>query len=118
MEEDQKPVQTVEKPAKKSVAKATKSDCNKYNQQLLKQTLTEVGEVKLMLRTIFAGLKGSFNFDQSLVERVACTDMWTGKSCSCCLSASYLHFLVTNCHCLRVTILKKKKESFPSSLPF
>ncbi len=27
-----------------------------------------------MLRTIFAGLKGSFNFDQSLIERVACTD--------------------------------------------
>jgi hypothetical protein len=31
----------------------------KYNQQLLKQTLAEVEEVKLMLHTIFAGLKGS-----------------------------------------------------------
>jgi hypothetical protein len=46
----------------------------KYNQQLLKQTLAEVEEVKLMLRTIFAGLKGSFNFDQSLIERIACVD--------------------------------------------
>jgi len=46
----------------------------KYNQQLLKQTLSEVEEVKLMLRTIFAGLKDSFNFDQSLIERVACED--------------------------------------------
>ena len=46
----------------------------KYNQQLLKQTLAEVEEVKLMLRTIFAGLKGSFNFEQSLIERVACED--------------------------------------------
>lgn len=27
-----------------------------------------------MLRTIFAGLKGSFNFEQSLIERAACTD--------------------------------------------
>jgi hypothetical protein len=27
-----------------------------------------------MLRTIFAGLKGSFNFEQSLIERIACED--------------------------------------------
>jgi hypothetical protein len=27
-----------------------------------------------MLRTIFAGLKGSFNFEQPLIERVACRD--------------------------------------------
>ncbi|MCW4017707.1 MAG: hypothetical protein NWF00_03370 [Candidatus Bathyarchaeota archaeon] len=46
----------------------------KYNQQLLKRTLAEVEEVKLMLRTIFAGLKGSFNFEQSLIERIACKD--------------------------------------------
>jgi hypothetical protein len=46
----------------------------KYNQQLLKQTLAEVEEVKLMLRTIFAGLKGSFNFEKSLIERIACRD--------------------------------------------
>ena len=46
----------------------------KYNQQLLKQVLSEQVEIKLMLRTIFAGLKGSFNFEQSLIERVACED--------------------------------------------
>lgn len=46
----------------------------RYNQQLLKRTLAEVEEVKLMLRTIFAGLKGSFNFEQSLIDRVACRD--------------------------------------------
>jgi hypothetical protein len=44
-----------------------------FNQQLLKQTLAEVEEVKLMLRTIFAGLKGSFNLEQ-LIERIACKD--------------------------------------------
>jgi hypothetical protein len=27
-----------------------------------------------MLRTFFAGLKGSFNFEQSSVERVVCVD--------------------------------------------
>ena len=27
-----------------------------------------------MLRIIFAGLKGSFNFEQSLIERIACED--------------------------------------------
>jgi hypothetical protein len=27
-----------------------------------------------MSRTIFAGLKGSFNFEQSLIERLVCTD--------------------------------------------
>jgi len=36
--------------------------------------LREVKEVKLMLRTIFAGMKGSFNFEQTLIERVACED--------------------------------------------
>ncbi len=46
----------------------------KYNQQLLKQTLAEVEEIKLMLRTIFAGLKDSFNFERSLTERVSCED--------------------------------------------
>jgi hypothetical protein len=46
----------------------------KYNQQLLKQTLAEIEQVKLMLRTIFAGLKRSFIFDQSLIEGIVCTD--------------------------------------------
>jgi hypothetical protein len=27
-----------------------------------------------MLRTIFAGLKGSFDFEQALIKRVACSD--------------------------------------------
>ena len=44
--------------------KADKIGRLKYNQQLLKQTLAEVEEVKHMIRTIFAGLKGSFNFEK------------------------------------------------------
>ena len=70
MEEAEKPVQN----PKKKRSQSDKIGRLKYNQQLLKQTLAEVEEVKLMLRTIFAGLKGSFNFEQSLIERVACVD--------------------------------------------
>ena len=70
-------METAEKPFQTSKKKRSQSDKIgrlKYNQQLLKQTLSEVEEVKLMLRTIFAGLKDTFNFDQSLIERVACKD--------------------------------------------
>jgi len=70
-------METNQKPVQKSKKKRTQSDKIgrlKYNQQLLKQTLAEVEEVKLMLRTIFAGLKGSFSFEQPLIERVACRD--------------------------------------------
>lgn len=70
METEEKPVQSTKKKRNQS----DKIGRLKYNQQLLKQTLSEIAEVKLMLRTIFAGLKGSFNFDQSLIERIACED--------------------------------------------
>ena len=70
MEETENPVQN----QKKKRSQSDKIGRLKYNQHLLKQTLAEVEEVKLMLRTIFAGLKGSFNFEQSLIERVACED--------------------------------------------
>jgi hypothetical protein len=71
MEETEKPVQQNQK---KKRSQSDKIGRLKYNQQLLKQTLSEIEEVKLMLRTIFAGLKGSFNFEKSLIERVACED--------------------------------------------
>src|SRR5664280_1519788 len=70
MESTEKPVQNT----KKKRSQSDKIGRLKYNRQLLKQTLSEVEEVKLMLRTIFAGLKGSFNFEQSLIERTACED--------------------------------------------
>jgi hypothetical protein len=70
MENAEKPVQNTKKKRNQS----DKIGRLKYNQQLLKQTLAEVKEVKLMLRTIFAGLKGSFNFEQSLIEHMACRD--------------------------------------------
>jgi len=70
MEETEKPVQN----QKKKRSQSDKIGRLKYNQQLLKQALGEIEEVKLMLRTIFAGLKGSFNFEQSLIERLVCVD--------------------------------------------
>jgi hypothetical protein len=70
METNQNPVQ---KPKKKRT-QSDKIGRLKYNQQLLKQTLAETQEIKLMLRAIFAGLKGSFNFEQSLIERIVCKD--------------------------------------------
>lgn len=70
MDESEKPVQNT----KKKRSQSDKIGRLKYNQQLLKQTLAEVEEVKLMLRTIFAGLKDSFNFEQTLIERFACED--------------------------------------------
>jgi len=50
--------ETSEKPVQHQKKKRSQSDKIgrlKYNQQLLKQTLAEIEEVKLMLRTIFAG---------------------------------------------------------------
>ncbi len=70
MENAAEPVQK----AKKSRSRSDRVGRLKYNQQLLKQTLAEVEEIKLMLRTIFAGLKDSFIFERSLIERVACCD--------------------------------------------
>ena len=70
MENSEKPAQNV----KKKRCQSDKIGRLKYNQQLLKQTLTEIEEVKLMLRTIFAGLKDSFSFDKPLIERIACQD--------------------------------------------
>jgi hypothetical protein len=77
METAAKPVQS----AKKKRGQSDKIGHLKYNQQLLKQTLTEVEEVKLMLRTIFAGLKGSFNFEQSPSSVLLAWMRLTGRFC-------------------------------------
>ncbi len=66
MENTEKPVQNT----KKKRSQTDKVGRLKYNRQLPKRTLAKVEEFKLMLRTIFARLKGSFNFEQSLIERI------------------------------------------------
>ena len=64
-------------PAQKPRKRRSRSDKVgrlKYNQQLLKRVLREVGEVKLMQRTILAGLKEFFHFEKPMIERAACVD--------------------------------------------
>ena len=75
-------METAEKPIQKGKKRRSRSDKIgrlKYNQQLLKRVLSEVEAVKVMQRTIFAGLKGYFRFDQPLIEKVACRDEVDGE---------------------------------------
>jgi hypothetical protein len=46
----------------------------KYLLQKDKELAQELSEIKLMLRTIFDGLKPSFNFKRPLIEKIACED--------------------------------------------
>jgi curli biogenesis system outer membrane secretion channel CsgG len=46
----------------------------KYNQQLLKQVLLRQEHMEQMLRTIFRGLEGMFNFQKPFVQKIACKD--------------------------------------------
>jgi hypothetical protein len=41
---------------------------------LLKRALSEIEEVKLMQRTILAGLKGLFHFEKPVIQKIACVD--------------------------------------------
>lgn len=63
----------------KKRSRAQKVGRIKYNQQLLKRALREIQGVKLMLRTIFKGLEGSFHFEKPLIERICCKDQVDGE---------------------------------------
>jgi len=67
-------METVEKDRSKGRSQAEKVGRLKYNQQLLKRALGEIEEVKLMQRTILAGLKGMFHFEKPMIQRIACVD--------------------------------------------
>ena len=67
-------MESVEKGRSKGRSQSEKIGRNKYNQQLLKRALGEIEEVKLMQRTILAGLKGMFHFEKPMVQRIACVD--------------------------------------------
>ena len=66
--------ETTEKQVKSKRSQADKIGKLKYLLQKDKELAKDVSEIKLMLRTIFAGLKPSFNFEQPLLERIACSD--------------------------------------------
>jgi len=67
-------MESVEKGRSKGRSQSEKIGRNKYNQQLLKRALGEIEEVKLMQRTILAGLKGMFHFEKPMVQKIACVD--------------------------------------------
>ena len=62
------------KECSKGRSQAEKVGRLKYNQQLLKRALGEIQEVKLMQRTILAGLKGLFHFEKPMIQKIACVD--------------------------------------------
>jgi hypothetical protein len=63
-----------EKTRSKGRSQAEKVGRLKYNQQLLKRALHDLEEVKLMQRTILAGLKGMFHFEKPMIQKIACVD--------------------------------------------
>jgi hypothetical protein len=63
-----------EKSRSKGRSQAEKVGRLKYNQQLLKRALHDLEEVKLMQRTILAGLKGMFHYERSMIQKVVCSD--------------------------------------------
>jgi len=67
-------MESVEKGRSKVRSQSEKIGRIKYNQQLLKRALGEIEEVKLMQRTILAGLKGMFHFEKPMIQKIACVD--------------------------------------------
>ena len=65
---------TEQKGVRKRRSQAEKVGRVKYTLQLVKRILREIEEIKLMQRTIFAGLKGFFNFEKPFIEKVCCRD--------------------------------------------
>jgi len=46
----------------------------KYTLQLIKEVQADIRDLKLMARTVFAGLKGLFHFEKPLIEEICCSD--------------------------------------------
>jgi hypothetical protein len=67
-------METIDTSRSKRRSQSEKIGRNKYNQQLLKRALQEIQEIKLMQRTILAGLKGMFHFQKPMVQKIACVD--------------------------------------------
>ena len=67
-------METIDKSRSKSRSQSEKIGRIKYTLQLLKRALKELEEVKLMQRTILAGLKGMFHFEKPAIQKIACVD--------------------------------------------
>jgi hypothetical protein len=73
MEKAEKPVQTSQKPHKKR-SQEEKVGRVKYTLEVQKQIQRDIEEIKLKQRALFAGLRGMFNFQQPMIEKLACSD--------------------------------------------
>jgi hypothetical protein len=67
------------KPGKTKRSQADKVGKLKYLLQKDRELAQELGEIKLMLRTIFEGLKPSFNFKRPLLEKIPARTRSIGK---------------------------------------
>jgi hypothetical protein len=77
MENSVEHVQTVEEKPEKETKKRSQADKVgklKYLLQKIYSLERSIDEIKLMQRTILAGLKPNFNFEQPLIEKLACKD--------------------------------------------
>ena len=63
-------MESAEKACSKGRSQTEKIGRLKYNQQLLKKAIAEIEEVKLMQRTILAGLKGLFHFEKPIIQKL------------------------------------------------
>jgi len=67
-------METVEKTCSKGRSQAEKVGRIKYTLQCIKALQKDLDEIKLMQRTLLAGLKGLFHFDKPMIQRIACSD--------------------------------------------
>ena len=69
-------METIGKAGSKGRSQSEKIGRIKYNQELLKRALAELADVKLMLRTVVAGLGGAgmLSFKKPLIQKIACVD--------------------------------------------
>jgi hypothetical protein len=69
-------VQAAEKQPKKGRSREEKIGRLKYNQQLLKQVLRKVEDIRESQRIILNGLKGAgyFHFEVPMIQRISCQD--------------------------------------------
>jgi hypothetical protein len=63
-----------EKARSKGRSQAEKVGRTKYTLQLIKGIEKDIEDVKLMQRTILAGLKGMFHFEKPMIQKIACVD--------------------------------------------
>jgi hypothetical protein len=60
---------------------------------------SDIEEVKLMQRTIFAGLKGLFHFEKPMIQRIACVDQVDAEILELLFEVGGARALISPCEC-------------------